>query len=40
MKDKNSKITVLEKKHKDGCLNSPVEPGECNAWEDEQIWGD
>jgi len=40
MKNKNIKITMLEKKHKDGYLKLPVEPGEFSIWEDEQEWGD
>jgi hypothetical protein len=28
----------LERKHREGYLLKPVEPGEFNDWEDEQAW--
>ena len=28
----------LERKHREGYLLKPVEPGEFNDWEDEQVW--
>jgi hypothetical protein len=28
----------LERKHRDGYLLKPVEPGEFSDWEDEQVW--
>jgi hypothetical protein len=28
----------LERKHKEGYLLKPVEPGEFSDWEDEQVW--
>ena len=28
----------LEKKHREGYLLKPVEPGEFSVWEDEQVW--
>ena len=28
----------LERKHREGYSLKPVEPGEFNDWEDEQVW--
>jgi hypothetical protein len=28
----------LERKHREGYLLKPVEPGEFSDWEDEQVW--
>jgi len=33
------KIKKLEKKHRDGYANKPVQNGEFDVWEDEQAWG-
>jgi hypothetical protein len=33
------RIKELEKKHRDGYLNQPVEIGEFDACEDEHVWG-
>jgi len=30
----------LERRHREGYLQHPVEPGEFSDWEDEQVWGD
>lgn len=30
----------LERQHREGYARHPVEPGEFDAWEDEQAWGD
>ncbi len=30
----------MEKQHRHGYLEQPVEPGEFDDWEDEQSWGD
>ena len=30
----------LEKKHRQGYEKKPVQPGEFDAWEKEQVWGD
>jgi metal-responsive CopG/Arc/MetJ family transcriptional regulator len=30
----------LERRHREGYARHPVEPGEFDAWEDEQDWGD
>lgn len=32
-------IADMEKKHAEGYTRHPVEPGEFDAWEDEQAWG-
>ena len=34
------KITKLEQKHAEGYARHPVEPGEFDAWETEQAWGE
>ena len=31
---------ALERRHREGYARHPVEPGEFDAWEDEQAWGD
>ena len=28
----------LERKHREGYLLKPIEPGEFSDWEDEQVW--
>jgi metal-responsive CopG/Arc/MetJ family transcriptional regulator len=33
-------IKELEEKHRQGYISSPVNPGEFDDWEDEQVWGD
>jgi len=33
------KIKKLEKKHRDGYLRQPVQTGEFDVWQDEQVWG-
>ena len=33
-------ILEMEKKHADGYARQPVEPGEFDIWEDEQVWGE
>ena len=33
------KIKELEKRHRDGYLKHPVQTGEFDIWEDEQVWG-
>ena len=30
----------LERQHREGYLRHPVEPGEFDDWEDEQVWVD
>ena len=30
----------LEEKHRLGYEKNPVQPGEFNDWEEEQVWGD
>lgn len=30
----------LERRHREGYAEHPVEPGEFDVWEDEQVWGD
>ena len=30
----------LERRHRAGYERQPVQPGEFNGWEDEQVWGD
>ena len=32
-------IAEMEKKHAEGYVRHPVEPGEFDGWEDEQAWG-
>lgn len=32
------KIKEMEKQHKDGYSKHPIEKGEFDVWEDEQIW--
>ena len=34
------RVTQIEKKHADGYANKPVEPGEFDLWESEQVWGE
>lgn len=29
---------AMERKHQEGYVRKPVIPGECSAWEDEQVW--
>ena len=33
-------ILEMEKKHADGYARQPVEPGEFDIWEGEQVWGE
>ena len=33
------RIKKLEKRHRDGYLKHPVQTGEFDIWEDEQVWG-
>lgn len=33
-------IEALEKRHREGYERHPVEEGEFDVWEDEQVWGD
>ncbi len=33
-------IAEMERKHREGYLQHPVEPGEFDDWESEQAWGD
>lgn len=30
----------LERRHREGYKRQPVESGEFDVWEDEQVWGD
>ncbi len=34
------KISQMERKHAAGYTRYPVEPGEFDVWEAEQLWGD
>ena len=34
------KISQMERKHAAGYTRYPVEPGEFDLWEAEQLWGD
>ena len=34
------KIVEMEKKQTEGYVKYPVEPGEFDIWQDEQVWGD
>ena len=34
------KISRMERKHAEGYVRHPVEPGEFDSWETEQVWGD
>ena len=36
----NLKERDLERRHRAGYERHPVEPGEFDAWEDEQVWAD
>jgi metal-responsive CopG/Arc/MetJ family transcriptional regulator len=36
----NLKERELERRHRAGYERHPVEPGEFDAWEDEQVWAD
>jgi metal-responsive CopG/Arc/MetJ family transcriptional regulator len=33
-------LSELEQQHRAGYLRLPVQPGEFDVWETEQIWGD
>lgn len=33
-------ILEMEKKHAEGYARQPVEPGEFDIWEGEQVWGE
>jgi metal-responsive CopG/Arc/MetJ family transcriptional regulator len=33
-------IAEKERKHAEGYIRHPVEPGEFDVWEDEQAWGE
>ena len=33
-------IEELERRHREGYARQPVESGEFDVWEDEQVWGD
>ena len=37
---KQQKIRQLEQQHEIGYRKHPVEPGEFDIWQDEQIWGE
>ena len=37
---KQQKIRRLEQQHESGYQKYPVEPGEFDIWQDEQIWGE
>lgn len=30
---------AMERQHRQGYVRTPVTPGECSDWEDEQVWG-
>jgi len=34
------KVAQLERKHAEGYVRHPIEPGEFDVWEAEQAWGD
>jgi metal-responsive CopG/Arc/MetJ family transcriptional regulator len=34
------RLTELERKHAEGYARHPVEPGEFDGWEAEQVWGE
>jgi len=34
------KIAEMERRHAEGYARHPVEPGEFDVWESEQVWGD
>jgi metal-responsive CopG/Arc/MetJ family transcriptional regulator len=34
------RIKELEKRHREGYHKHPVQAGEFDIWEDEQVWGD
>ena len=34
------RIAQLERQHAEGYARHPVEPGEFDIWEGEQVWGD
>jgi metal-responsive CopG/Arc/MetJ family transcriptional regulator len=34
------KFAEMERQHREGYLRHPVQPGEFDGWEDEQVWGD
>jgi ABC-type polysaccharide/polyol phosphate transport system ATPase subunit len=38
--EKSPQEQDLERRHRAGYERHPVEPGEFDAWEDEQVWGD
>lgn len=37
---KNYKTLEKEKQHAEGYIRFPVQPGEFDVWETEQVWGD
>ena len=34
------KIIEMEQKHAEGYARRPIEPGEFDVWENEQVWGE
>ena len=32
-------IAEMERKHAEGYARHPIQPGEFDVWEDEQVWG-
>jgi metal-responsive CopG/Arc/MetJ family transcriptional regulator len=34
------KVAEMERQHAEGYDRHPVEPGEFDGWEDEQVWGE
>lgn len=37
---KQQQLMALEYKHRKGYIQKPVEPGEFDVWETEQVWED
>jgi hypothetical protein len=37
---RNHKIISLEQQHASGYVQSPVQPGEFDGWESEQLWSE
>ena len=37
---RNQRMIVLEHQHAQGYAQHPVEPGEFDKWETEQVWGE
>ena len=36
----NQRMIALERQHAQGYAQHPVEPGEFDKWESEQVWGE